>query len=174
MTDRMVQDEECVECCWGKLYGSSAVVPCAEAGSAEILVKAFDGPRLKVTVHADAGHVIRFLVELDLDSFEVQLYVVVAFRAGFLVGHSADDFPCFMEIVHSDVEVYVPAAAALRTSVILCNTLSLQQDRRHFIAVKLGDNIPHDLVQQSMHLDILRAVHHQSVQHFLRRPELCR
>ena len=44
VADSMVQDEECVECGWGKLHGSSAVVPCAEAGSAEILVEAFDGP----------------------------------------------------------------------------------------------------------------------------------
>ena len=44
VADSMVQDEKCVECGWGKLHGSSAVVPCAEAGSAEILVEAFDGP----------------------------------------------------------------------------------------------------------------------------------
>lgn len=127
VADRMVQDEECVECCWSKLHGSSAVIPCAEEGSAEIIVEAFDCPCLKVTVHADAGHVIRLLVKFDLDSFEMQLYMVVAFRASLLAGHSADDLSGFMEIVHADVKVDIPAAAAFRTSVILRHALSLQK-----------------------------------------------
>ena len=127
VTDCMVQDEECVECSWSKLHGSSAVIPCAEEGSAEIIVEAFDCPCLKVTVHADAGHVIRLLVKFDLDSFEMQLYMVVAFRASLLAGHSADDLSGFMEIVHADVKVDIPAAAAFRTSVILRHALSLQK-----------------------------------------------
>ena len=127
VADRMVQDKECVECGGSKLYGSSAVIPCAEAGSAEILVETFNGPCLQVAVHADPWHVIRLLVEFDLDSFEMQLYMVVAFRACLLAGHSADDFSGFMEIVHADVKVDVSAAAAFRTSVILRHALSLQK-----------------------------------------------
>lgn len=174
VADRMVQDEEGVECGWSKLYGSSAVVPCAQAGSAGILVEACDGPCLKVAVHADPGHVVRLLVELDLDSFEMQLYMVVAFRACLLAGHSADDLPGFMEVVHADVKVDVSAASAFRTPVILCHALPFQQDRRYAVAVQLSDNILHNPVLQPVHLDILRAVHHQSVQHFLRWPQLCR
>lgn len=127
VADRMVQYEECVECGRSKLHGSSAVIPCAKAGSAEILVETFDSPCLQVAVHTDSGHVISLLVELDLGSFEVQLYVVVAFRACLLAGHSADDLSGFMEIVHADVKVDVSAAAAFRTSVILRHALSLQK-----------------------------------------------
>ena len=127
VSDRMVQYEECVECGRSKLHGSSAVIPCAKAGSAEILVEAFDSPCLQVAVHADSGHVISLLVELDLDSFEMQLYVMVAFWASLLAGHSADDLSGFMEIVHADVKVDVSAAAAFRTSVILRHALSLQK-----------------------------------------------
>ena len=100
--------------------------------------------------------------------------MVVAFRACLLAGHSADDLSGFMVIVHADVKVDVSAAAAFRTSVILRHALSLQKQRRHISAVQLFNHLTHDTVQKPMHLHILSAVHHQPVEHILRRPQLLR
>lgn len=81
VTDCMVEDKEGVECSRGKLHGSSAVVPCVEAGSDEIPVKTFDCPCLQVAVHADAGHVVSLFVELDFDAVKLHLYMMITFNA---------------------------------------------------------------------------------------------
>lgn len=127
---RMVQNEKRIICRRRKSNRGSTIIPNRQTVSAEQRIHALLRPLLEIRIHTLAMKEARQAVDLHLDAIERRVQMVLTL-CRLLMRLSLMQRLYYLERLMisamTGIQIDITACAALRTKVVLCNSLPLQQ-----------------------------------------------
>ena len=175
VAEHVGEDEDGVEDRGRAGDGGAVVVPeVLVFWMCEVAVKFFSSPFEKFAVNSGWFHYIGFAVNLERYTVEVNVAVVLTFRAVFCTRDGEDDFVCFCVVVVADVEIDVSAGPAGGVRIVLGNALPFEEDVWDVVFVQGFDDFVQGTVESGVAFFDGQFFHDESLCYLHRWALICR